>query len=426
MGQRRGRRSLANRECATVVPPGREPRRTPEPYGRVLTPELLIRREATPRPHLTDAPPHLDETLLAQLDNYAPEHYDPRGVGRGVRLLREAGLLAAVGTPAYQVEGHRSEEAAAAAFGRQLDLLFAVGRGSLPLGRVFEGHVNALELVTRFATDEQRGRWFGEAARGQLFGVWNTEAGEGGLHVDAVAEGFRLRGAKTFCSGVGDVMRPIITGQRWEDGRAVGWQMLIFPMEQLEATRLDGSFWSPLGMQASASHRVDFEGLTVAASALLGQPNDYHRQPHFSGGAIRFAAVQLGGAQALYDHTLALLTSMRRTRDPYQCHRLARMEIALQSGHNWLAMAPRRALPAWHDPEDVVHFANMTRSAALELCSTVLDLCEQAVGARGFLEPKPIQRIYTDLRMYLRQPAPDNALAAVGHRAVEVGGGPLV
>ncbi|MDP9024238.1 MAG: hypothetical protein M3N13_02535 [Candidatus Eremiobacteraeota bacterium] len=52
------------------------------------------------------------------------------------------------------------------------------------------------------------------------------------------------------------------------------------------------------------------------------------------------------------------------------------------------------------------------------------DATERAVGARGLLEPHPFARSLRDLRMYLRQPSPDAALARVAragvHRAREL------
>ncbi len=361
----------------------------------------------------------LNDALLASLDNYNPDGYNPRGVGAGIDLLRGEGWLSRSHSPAFACHGHDSEAGAREGFSRQLQLLYDVGRGSLPLGRIFEGHVNAMELVARFATPTQLAQYHADAAAGKMFGVWNTEAA-GGINVYDEGEGrYRLTGAKTFCSGARDVERPIITGHLWRDGRVVGWQMLIVPMERVGAERIDDTFWSPLGMEASASFAVDFEGLYVSQEDLLGEPDDYHRQPHFSGGAIRFAAVQLGGARALYDQATALLKAMHREHDPYQCHRIADMELAHQTGLNWLQLAPQFALPGWHADEDVIHYANMTRTAILRVCNEVLDTAEMAVGARGFLQPKSIQRIYADLKMYLRQPAPDNALAAVGRHAAE-------
>ena len=361
--------------------------------------------------------------LLRALDNYAPEAYDPTGVTRGIGLLREAGLVASAAQPAYQAEGHPSAEEAATAFGRQLSLLYAVGRGSLPLGRIFEGHVNALELVHRLGTPPQRARYRREAQAGHLFGVWNTEAADG-VHLRGDAGtgpggALRVEGAKTFCSGALAVTRPVVSGQLWRDGRARGWQLYVAETEALGPDVVDDAFWTPLGMQASASHRVDFTGTTVLPASLLGAPDAYHAQPHFSGGAVRFAAVQLGGAHALYDHVRAFLRRLRRERDPYQVHRLGRMAIALQGGRNWLRVARERALCAWGDPEEVVDYANMTRTAILEACERVLAETEMAVGARGLLQPPAIQRIYADLKMYLRQPAPDGALASVGHRAAD-------
>lgn len=361
--------------------------------------------------------------LLGVLDNYFAEGYDARGVSRAIRLLRTEGWLARVTESVFSAHGHERLDEARQAFGRQLRLLYDVGRGSLPLGRIFEGHVNALELVARFGSTAQLKRWTADAQAGQMFGVWNTEAGDG-VHIHPLDDGaYELRGAKTFCSGAEDVTRPIITGQRWEGGRAVGWQMMVMPMERIDASRIDGSFWDPLGMQASASFRVDFGGVRVTKDDFLGEVDDYHLQPHFSGGAVRFAAVQLGGARALYDQSLAMLKSMHREHDPYQCHRIARMELAHQTGSHWLTLAPQRALPGWHPDAEVIHYANLTRTAILQVCNEILTLAEEAVGARGFLQPKTIQRIYTDLKMYLRQPAPDNALAAVGRFAAERDGG---
>ena len=52
--------------------------------------------------------------------------------------------------------------------------------------------------------------------------------------------------------------------------------------------------------------------------------------------------------------------------------------------------------------------------AALEVAEAV----ERGVGARGLLEPAPFSRLLRDLRMYLRQPAPDQALMRVGRAAL--------
>ena len=60
-------------------------------------------------------------------------------------------------------------------------VLAAVGRGDLSVGRIFEGHVNALFLIHMFGRAEQRAHYRTLAAGGALFGVWNTDAAGAGV-----------------------------------------------------------------------------------------------------------------------------------------------------------------------------------------------------------------------------------------------------
>jgi alkylation response protein AidB-like acyl-CoA dehydrogenase len=180
------------------------------------------------------------------------------------------------------------------------------------------------------------------------------------------------------------------------------------------------AFWQPLGMRASASFRVDFTGLEIGPEDLLGQPGDYYRQPWFSGGAIRFAAVQAGGAEAVFDETRRFLQQLGRTDDPYQRQRLGEMSLLIAQAQHWLrAAAEFAARPgAETGAEATVAHANLVRSAIEDICLRVLPLAERCVGARGLLRPEPFERLHRDLTHYLRQPAPDAALADAGRYAL--------
>ncbi len=303
-----------------------------------------------------------------------------------------------------------------------LQILKQFGRGNLAIGRIFEGHVNALQLIQSFGTQAQVEAYARDARdRQKIFGVWNAEAADG-VKIIPLANGrYQLEGCKTFASGSGYVDRPFVNGTL-PDGR---WQMCIVPMDQV-LTVSDPSWWQPSGMRATASYKVDFSGVELDASALIGQPDDYYRQPWLSVGVIRFAAVQLGGAEALFDETRKFLQSLGRTQDPYQAERLGKIAIAIESGNLWLkgaaefvaAYAPIFAgSPTVPHPqaEQLVAYANMVRSAIEQICMEVIQACERSVGTRGLLPPTPIERIIRDLTLYLRQPAFDAAFANVGH-----------
>jgi alkylation response protein AidB-like acyl-CoA dehydrogenase len=301
-----------------------------------------------------------------------------------------------------------------------LQILQQFGRGNLAVGRIFEGHVNALQLIQTFGTPDQVAAYAHDAHNHKIFGVWNAEASDGVKIVPLDHERYQLIGCKTFASGCGYVDRPFVGGVL-PDGR---WQMCIVPMDKV-ITISDPQWWQPSGMRATASYKVDFSGVELKASDLIGQPNDYHRQPWLSAGVIRFAAAQLGGAEALFDATRQFLHSLGRTHDPYQAQRFGKMAIALESGNLWLKSAAE--VVAAYAPifagtpnvphsqaEQLVAYANMVRSAIEQVCMDMIQACERSVGTRGLLPPTPIERIIRDLTLYLRQPAFDAAFANVG------------
>ncbi|RZJ38895.1 MAG: acyl-CoA dehydrogenase, partial [Brevundimonas sp.] len=175
---------------------------------------------------------------------------------------------------------------------RLLALLAAAGRGDLSVGRIFEGHCNTLFLIQAHGTAEQRNNWFEAAASGALYGIWNTDQPGAPLRL----ENGVLLGGKSFSTGIDGLDRAIVT---IDDGPKR--QMITVPLAGLA---VDRSWWRPVGMRASGSHIVDFTGLKVDPEWLLGGPGDYVGQPWFTAGAMRFAAVQVGGMHAILDLTL--------------------------------------------------------------------------------------------------------------------------
>lgn len=300
--------------------------------------------------------------------------------------------------------------------------LVEVGRADLSAGRLYEGHVDALLLVAQFGTRDQQARVGRQVARGGLFGVWNTGPSEGGVRVTTDGKYVRFHGTKTFGSGAAHVAGAVVTAA-WPDG---GWQMGIIPVAALRRTgaaRVDPETWHPLGMLGSASCTVVFRDACLPARSILGAPGDYYAQPRFTGGAARFAAVQLGGAERLVDALRAFLRETRRTDDPYQLARAGEAAMLVAGGRAWLRAAAdvaeaHAADPATTDAATVTAHANMTRTAVQELCVRVCELVERSVGARGLLAPYPFAGGVRDLLMYLRQPAPDAAVADVGRHAL--------
>ena len=328
------------------------------------------------------------------------------------RWLADAGLLAAALPREHRGGGLHAGRGTMRPL---LELLKHVGRGSLPVGRIYEGHANALMLVALFGTPAQLARAADDVhAYRRIFGVWNAEE-EGGVRlVDIGAGRYRMEGVKLFCSGAGHVTRPIVTGKL----PGGGWQMCVLPMETVSPS-IDAGWWQPMGMEATVSARVDFSGVELGPDDLLGAPDDYYRDPWFNGGAIRFAAVQLGGAEGLYDAARTSLQRMGRTDHPAQRQRFSEMAMGIESGANWL----RGAATVWERPPEeaaqISAYAAMTRMSIEQICLDTIRGVERSVGARGLMRPAPFARLIRHLTMYLRQPAPDAVMERIGRYALD-------
>ncbi|KQP60699.1 acyl-CoA dehydrogenase [Methylobacterium sp. Leaf111] len=327
--------------------------------------------------------------------------------------LARLGLLAAP-VPSWAGGAGLGEELGAR---RLAAVLRLVGYGSLALGRLYEGHVNALQLVARYGTPEQRERLFADACNGHLFGVWNTEPLGSGLVLEDGADGMRLTGVKTFASGAGFVTRALVTS-RGPGGS--GTVMLVIPLTP--GSRADLSAWQPHGMRASATGTLDFAGIAVAAEDILGDPDDYFRQPDFSSGAWRFAAVQLGGIESVFDAWREHLAATGRSGDPHQLARLGEGAIAVEGARLWVERAAETVSDGVLPPKRVVAFVNLARLAVERAGLDVLQLAQRSVGLQGFLRPHPLERLSRDLATYLRQPGPDRALTAAAEEILNARG----
>jgi alkylation response protein AidB-like acyl-CoA dehydrogenase len=179
-------------------------------------------------------------------------------------------------------------------------------------------------------------------------------------------------------------------------------------------------------VRASATGAVDFTGLALTPDMAIGVPGDYLRQPDFSAGAWRFAAVQCGGLEAVLG---ALREHLRRTNrggDPHQAARLGQAALAAETARLWVDSAALRA-EAEPAAADAATYANLARTAVERAALDVLELAQRSVGLGAFLRPNPLERLCRDLATYLRQPAPDRALgvAAADILAAEAAPGDL-
>lgn len=198
----------------------------------------------------------------------------------------------------------------------QATLLRRIGRASLSVGRLAEGHMNALRLVAIYGLPEQVRRHTRTAKAGAVYGVWGADATPPVTVARETGGRLYLKGGKRFASGLGTVSHAVITAQG-EDGL----RLAIAEVGGLGDGRADASAWEVSGMRATASGTYDFEGVTAEA---LGGAGDYLREPYFQGGVWRYAAVQTGGLEALAEEVRRAVCGFDPASEA-QLHRVARI-----------------------------------------------------------------------------------------------------
>lgn len=282
-----------------------------------------------------------------------------------------------------------------------LDVLRAVGGADLSLGRVYEGHVNAVQLVATYGDAGQRATLAEDIAAGCVYGVWNTEPAAG-LALRLAGEGrWTLDGAKSFATGAGYLDRILVTAR----DEAGGKQLVLVDIAG-ETARADNSGWQVRGMRGTNSGLFDFSGMPIETGGLIGAPGDYEREPRFSAGAWRFTAVQLGAIEALVRHLRTHLLQTGKGADPIQRLRFGACVSATRSAGLWVRQAAHAAEAS---AEGAIPLVLMTRGIVEDAGLAVMEAAARSVGTASFFAGSRVDRVTRDLGLYLRQPVPDQA-----------------
>ncbi|MCP4025100.1 MAG: Flp pilus assembly complex ATPase component [Sphingomonas sp.] len=180
---------------------------------------------------------------------------------------------------------------------------------------------------------------------------------------------------------------------------------------------IDREWWQTIGMQRSETHLVRWSGSVIREDGRIGEPGSYAREPFFSGGALRFAAVHAGGIAGLLDAVRDHLTTHERASDPFQASRLADLFLLAQGA----AASIRDTAGAWFSGTDAERLARVS-AARLSIAGSAeraLTIAQEAVGLQGLFLSHPLAAKIADLMVYLRQPAPDAHRFRVGQAVAE-------
>ena len=293
--------------------------------------------------------------------------------------------------------------------GEELELVRSVARADAGVGRIVDGHLNAVERLVVHGPAPLRERELAEVRAGRLrAGVWGgdprpdegfpaTIERRGGADV--------LSGVKTFCSGAGGLDRALVLAR---DPGAARPAAVWIDLTDRASVIVDEGWYRSAGLRSSVSHRVMFDGAPVLAR--FGPPGSLSEEPWFSRDALRTAASWVGMADAALAAALAELRA-RPARGPLEELAAGRM---LTAQHTITASIERGARAMDNPSPELPAIALHTRAAIATACGTLLEEAARACGSHPFATGGALDRARRDLELFLLQHRLDPSLAAVG------------
>jgi alkylation response protein AidB-like acyl-CoA dehydrogenase len=347
------------------------------------------------------------EQVLAEIESGAA-HRDgeatPRFPAGPMALLERAGMLA------WNAKAGASRPLAAA----ELELVRQMARADGSVGRIYDGHLNAVERLAVQAPASVRDRELAAVVAGRLrAGVWGGDPGPGeGLPATVVEVGGAevLRGVKTFCSGAGGLDRALILARQSEGGPPLA---VWIDLTDEQRVQVDPTWYRSYGLRASVSHRVVFHDAPVVAR--FGAPGSLAEQPWFSRDALRTAASWAGMADTAGIAALDELAG-RPGRGPLEALAAGRILTAQRTIDLWLS----RGAEAMDEPDDTLPEISVQARVGISDASRVLlDEAARACGSRPFVRAGALDRARRDLEVFLLQHRLDPLLARLGDAALE-------
>ena len=284
-----------------------------------------------------------------------------------------------------------------------------LGRASAGIALGFYVHVAlALTAISVFGTQAQKERYLRPGIAGEKIGAWSfAEPGAGSdpgsiaCRAEKTAKGYRITGTKMFTTN-GPFADFIVLTASTAPGQGVKGLSLFLVDHGLPGFTV-GRRIETMGMRASQTAELIFEGCEVAANALLGEENRgaMTAMQTLTLGRITAAAYAGGTGRAALEATLAYVKQRRQFGQPVGKFQgvqwmLADMATALEAARLLTYQA------AWLADAGLPHIkeASMAKLFATETATRLANDALQLHGGYGYVTESPIQRLYRDVKLF--------------------------
>ena len=293
---------------------------------------------------------------------------------------------------------------------QDVELAMEFGYTTLAMRSLF-GTNNGIagQVLVNFGTDEQKARWLGPIASGEVIASFAlTEDGAGsspaGLTTRAVRDGadWVIDGTKRFITNAPLAgLFVVFARTRPADADGTGVAVFLVPADTPGVTV--GPKDEKMGQEGAWTAEVSFQAVRVPDDALVGGDEDAGYRAAMTSlarGRVHIAALAVGAAQRALDESLAHASTATQggtVIGEFQLVQamLADIQVGVMAGR---AMV-REAAAKYHCGEDRRIAPSAAKLYCTEMAGRAADLAVQIHGGSGYIRGVPVERIYRDVRL---------------------------
>jgi len=263
--------------------------------------------------------------------------------------------------------------------------------------------VNALR---RWANPAQQKSWLPRLAAKTVGAYALSEAGSGSdafalqTRAEAVAGGYRLNGRKLWISNAREAGLFIVFATL---DPAAGYRgITAFLVEKGAHGFTVGRKEDKLGIRASSTCELIFDGCEVGEESLLGEPGKGYKIAieTLNEGRIGIGAQMLGLAEGAWGHAVRYAKERRQFGKPiadFQAVQFTLAEMAMEIEAAKLMVYNTARLKDAGQP--YMREAAMTKLFASQVAERVASQCVEVFGGNGFVRDYPAEKYYRDAKV---------------------------
>ncbi len=261
--------------------------------------------------------------------------------------------------------------------------------------------------IYKTGTQEQRERYLPKLTTGEWIGCWSLTEPEAGsdaagtrTHAELDDDYWVVNGSKTFTTNAH--YADVCVAMAVTDRAAAQHGISAFLIDKGTPGFRCGKKENKLGLRASATGEVIFEGCRLGPDQLLGRKNDgfVDSLKILDGGRISIAALSIGMAQGAYDASLSYSKMRKQFGRPiseFQAiqHKLVDMAVDIDAAR----LLNYRAAWMLDRGQRVTRESSMAKLFASEAAVRIAGEAVQIHGGYGFIKDYPVEKFYRDVKL---------------------------